>query len=100
MHELHKYRLEVSMKQFNTYLMKYLGQALTTKEKESIWETFKVKDNIEDNPDSIDDRVINLQALVNARKSGRMKKINEIIQMEEEEEQMAEDIKAKGLSQV
>jgi hypothetical protein len=65
-----------------------------------MWETFKIKQYIEDNPDSIDDRLVSLQAFLNARKQTRMKKINELISMEEEEEQAAEDIKLKGLQQV
>ena len=77
-----------------------MGQGLSPKEKEYIWETFKVRDTIEDNSDSVDERVVNLQALISSKKSNRLKKINEIIQMEEEEEQMAEDIKSKGLVQV
>ena len=64
-----------------------MGQGLTTKEKECIGETFKVKDNIEDNSELVDERLINVQALISTKKSNRLKKINEIIQMEEEEEQ-------------
>ena len=98
--ELQRFNFEVTIKGFNTYLAKFMGQGLTPKEKECIWETYKVRDNIEDNSDSIDERVVNLQALVSCKKSNRLKKINEIIQMEEEEEQLAEDIKSKGLVQV
>lgn len=43
--DLHKHKFEVTLKQFSGYLENYLGQALTSKEKECIWETFKVKDN-------------------------------------------------------
>ncbi len=76
---------------------KHLGYELTKKEKEFIWETFKVKENIEDNPESIDERFVNLTTLVNMKKSGRQKKMNEIIEFEEREEKEAEDSKVKGL---
>jgi len=78
-------------------LNKHLGYELTKKEKEFIWETFKVKENIEDNPESIDERFVNLTTLVNMKKSGRQKKMNEIIEFEEREEKEAEDSKVKGL---
>jgi hypothetical protein len=77
--ELQRFNFEVTIRGFNTYLVKFMGQGLTTKEKECIWETFKVRDNIEDNSDSVDERVVNLQTLVSCKKSNRLKKINEII---------------------
>lgn len=48
--------------------MKYTGKGLRETDKEAIWETFKLKQNIEDNPDKLDDRPVTLQALVNAKK--------------------------------
>lgn len=41
---------------------------LNSKDKEAVWESFKVKPHIEDNPDNIEERLVSLQALVNARK--------------------------------
>ena len=49
---------------------------MTEKDKEAIWETFKVNANSEDNSDILDDRLITLQALVNARKNMRDKRLN------------------------
>ena len=37
-------------------------------EREALWETFKVKSNPEDNPEKINDRIVSLQALINAKK--------------------------------
>ena len=59
---------------------------LDKKDKEALWETFKSKSNIEENPDSINDRVVNLLALINAKKQIQFKKINELIIMKEEQE--------------
>ena len=73
------------------------SKTLKSREKEWIWETFKVKQYLEDNPDSIEDRLVSLQAFINARKNTRMKKINELISLEEEEDQILEDLKLKGL---
>ena len=46
-----KHNNEITIKQLNTYLQKYLGTGLTQFEKEFIWETYKVNENVEDNPD-------------------------------------------------
>lgn len=70
---------------------------LHNKEKEYVWESFKVKQYLEDNPDFIDERLVSLHAFLNAKKQTRLKKINQLISMEADEEQAAEDIKVKGL---
>ena len=41
-------------------LKKVLGYTLNFKEKEYIWETFKLKLYLEDNPDSLDERLVSL----------------------------------------
>lgn len=33
---------------------------LTNKDKESIWESFKVKPHLEDNPDNLEERLVSL----------------------------------------
>lgn len=63
-----------------------LGIGLTYKEKEYVWETFKVKQYLEDNPDNLNERVVSLQALLNAKKQSRLKRINELISMEADDE--------------
>ena len=50
----------MTIKEFNRLLKKFCKKELDDKEKECIWETFKVKQYIEDNPDNINDRVISL----------------------------------------
>lgn len=60
-----------TVSQLDHLLKKYLhssASGLSLKEKEAIFESFKVKQNPEDNPDNIDDRVVTLHALVNARR--------------------------------
>lgn len=63
-----------------------LSIGLTYKEKEYVWETFKVKQYLEDNPDNLNERVVSLQALLNAKKQSRLKRINELISMEADDE--------------
>lgn len=50
----------MTIKEFSNYLIVYTGKALKSIEKEHLWETFKTKQYIEDNPDNIDDRVVAL----------------------------------------
>mmetsp|Transcript_28218 Transcript_28218/g.21091 ORF Transcript_28218/g.21091 Transcript_28218/m.21091 type:complete len:90 (-) Transcript_28218:489-758(-) len=65
-----------------------------------MWETLKAVENIEANPTGIDDRLIDLTTLVNAKNSTRNKKINDIIRMEEEEEENQTNFKNRGMKQV
>lgn len=60
--------------------------ALSSKEKEAVWESFKVKLSIEENPDSMEDRLVSLHALVNARRHSRLKKIDQLISQEADDE--------------
>lgn len=88
------------VKDLENLLMRMMGLSLKDSEKEAIWETFKVKESIEDNPDKIDDRVIGLQALLNARKVNKKQKVQDLINIEQEDEQNAEDFKNRGLEYV
>jgi len=70
-------------------LKNYLHQApLSYKEKEALNETFKVKPDHQgpgDN-DALDERVVSLHALVNARKQTRLKRIDQLINLEADDE--------------
>lgn len=67
---------EMKIKDLNTVLQTYLGMKLHNKEKEYVWESFKVKQYLEDNPDDLNERLVSLHALLNAKKQTRLKKIN------------------------
>lgn len=58
----------MKVKELCKVLHSILGVKLHHKDKESIWETFKVKQYLEDNPDDLNERLVGLQALVNAKK--------------------------------
>lgn len=57
---IQKSNFEMRIKDFNNMLGRFMGFSLKDMEKEAIWETFKVKENMEDNPDKMDDRVVSL----------------------------------------
>ncbi|CDW82631.1 px domain containing protein [Stylonychia lemnae] len=91
---------QMKIKELANVLQNVLGIKINNKEKEFIWETFKVKQYLEDNPDDMNERLVSLQALINSRKQSRLKKINQLMNLEADDEQAAEDIKLKGLSQI
>ena len=51
---------QMKIKELSNVLQNTLGIILTYKEKEFIWETFKVKHYLEDNPDDINERFVSL----------------------------------------
>ena len=67
---------------------------------QSIFETFKVHRNIEDNPESMADRLVNVKDLVSTRLTRKTKRIDNIIAIQQEKIQHQEDIKLRGLKQV
>jgi hypothetical protein len=48
----------------------------------------------------MDQRVVSLQAFINARKNASSKKLNELLDMEADDEKNLEDIKLRGLTQL
>jgi hypothetical protein len=68
------------------------------KEKEAIWESFKVKAALEDNPDNLDERLVSLHALLNARKLSKLKKLDQLLIQEADDENEREALADKGLT--
>lgn len=50
----------MTIKDLLSIMYKLTKISYTLKEKESLWESFKIKPNIEDNPDNLDDRLVSL----------------------------------------
>jgi hypothetical protein len=69
----------MTLRQLENLVKKETSIVLSAKEKEAIWESFKAKLNIEENPDSMDDRMVSVPALINARKQSRLRKIEQLI---------------------
>ena len=49
----------------------------------SIFETFKVNRNLEDNPDELGERIVNVKDLVSARLTRKTKRINDLIAIQQ-----------------
>ena len=78
-------------------LKNFTGQGLTRRQMENIFETYKVNKNIEDNPEDIDRRLVNVKDLVSTRLTRKIKRVDDLIAIQQERDQEAEDIKLKGL---
>ena len=65
-----------------------------------IFETFKVHKNIEENPEELGDRLVNVKDLVSTRLSRKSKRVDDLIAIQQQKDQMQEDIKMQGLKQV
>lgn len=59
----------------------YIPKSLTDAQLEAIWETYKVKKNLEDNPENMEDRLINVKELVSTKLSRQSRRINELIEV-------------------
>ena len=54
----------------------------------AIFETFKVNKNVEDNPEQLGERLVNVKDLVSARLTRKTKRINDLIAIEQQKQQM------------
>jgi|LauGreDrversion4_2_1035121.scaffolds.fasta_scaffold59065_1 hypothetical protein len=52
---------------------------LSGREKEALWESFKVRQALEDNPDVLEDRLVSLHALLNSRRQSGFSRIQKLL---------------------
>jgi hypothetical protein len=57
---------------------------MTNKLKEYLFESYKVKKNLEDNPNELDDRLVDAKDLVSARIMRKTKRIDDLIAIQRE----------------
>lgn len=98
--EIIKTRYRVSLRHLSDLLEQFTNEPLTRLQMTSIFETFKVHRNIEDNPDELSERHVNVKDLVSARLTRKTKRINDLIALQKDKQQNKEDEKLKGLLQV
>jgi hypothetical protein len=60
-------------------IREYLHYTLTLREKEAVFETFKVRQQMDENPDNIDERLVSCHALANSRRHSRLKKLDQLL---------------------
>jgi len=63
----------------------------------AIFETFKVHKNPEENPEEIGERLVNVKDLCSTRLARKTKRIDDLIAIQQEKNQIQEDFKLKGL---
>jgi hypothetical protein len=51
---------------------------------EAIWETFKIKKNLEENPEEVGERLVTCKALVSSGLTRKARRVDELINMQKE----------------
>jgi len=69
----------MTIRDLNELLVRSGQKPLVAKMKDFLFETYKVKRNIEDNPDDINDRLINTKDIISTRLMKKSKKIDDLI---------------------
>lgn len=69
----------ITIKDLNTLLVESGQQPLTAKLKEYLFESYKAKRNSEDNPEDINERLINAKDIISTRLMKKNKKIDDLI---------------------
>jgi hypothetical protein len=64
---------------------------------EAIWETFKIKKNLEENPEEIGERLVTVKALVSSGLTRKARRVDELINMQKEADFAQENKKLEGL---
>jgi hypothetical protein len=64
---------------------------LSYKMKECLFESFKVKKNIEDNPEDLNERLVNARDLISARLMKKTKRIDDLIAIQREQDNQRDD---------
>ena len=98
--EIIKKDYKITLSDLSNSLANFTNVALTIKQMTNIFETYKVNKNIEDNPDELGQRLVNVKDLVSTRLGRKMKRVDDLIAIQQEKDQAEDDFKLKGLKQV
>jgi hypothetical protein len=98
--ELTKRRYEIKLNDLSELLDKYSNLTLSKEQMEAIWETFKVKKNLEENPEDVAERLVTCKALVSSGLTRKARRVDELISMQKEADFVKENKKLEGLVQV
>lgn len=61
--ELIKRKYIVSCKELSDLLNRFIKERLTKPNMDAIWETFKMNKNVEENPENVEERLVNVKPL-------------------------------------
>jgi len=86
--ELIKTQYRTTLGQLSQLLEQFTSQPLTKQQMVAIFETFKVNRNIEDNPEEMTERLVNVRDLISARLTRKTKRIDDLIALQQEKIQM------------
>lgn len=82
--EVNKKKCCLTIQQLSNFMGLLSQPALTPKLKEYIFESFKVKKGMEDNPEEINERVVNARDIISTRLMKKNKKIDDLIAIQRE----------------
>ena len=91
--ELIKLKYRITLSHLSQLVEQFTSEVLTKAQMNAIFETFKAHRNIEDNPDDLGQRVVNVKDLVSTRLKRKAKRINDLIAIQQETIQRKEDSK-------
>jgi len=77
--EIIKTKYRVTLDLLSQLLEEFTNEGLSQSQMQYIFETFKVNRNVEDNPEELGERVVNVKDLVSARLTRKTKRINDLI---------------------
>ena len=77
-----KTRYRIKLSQLSQLLEQFIHEPLTQQQMIAIFETFKVNKNVEDNPEELGERLVNVKDLVTSRLTRKTKRINDLIAIE------------------
>ena len=82
--ELIKTKYRIMLGKLSQLLEQFTSTPLTKQQMSFLFESYKVNKNIEDNPDEIAERFVNVKDLVSARLTKKTKRIDDLIAIEQE----------------
>lgn len=98
--EIRKKKYMMTVREISEMLKKEGQRGLDDRMKEFLFESFKAHRNVEDNPDDVNDRLVNIRDLVSSRLTQKNRKIDDLIAIQREKDNARDDIKLQGLKQV
>ena len=77
--ELIKKEYKVTLRDLSQLLLNFTNKELSRRQMTNIYETYKVHRNAEDNPEEVEDRLVNVKDLVSTRLTRKMKRVDDLI---------------------
>ena len=84
--EIIKKNYKITLNELSQLLLNFTNKELSKRQMTNIFESYKVHRNMEDNPEEIGERLVNVKDLVSTRLTRKMKRVDDLIQIQQERE--------------